>query len=49
MKINKRLLNCLIGYQLKINGKAEIIGERNAKFIIEWLNQCKFEIVDKSK
>lgn len=43
----KRIVACIAGYQFGHNYKAsEPIGSNNAILLIEWLEQCQFEIKD---
>lgn len=44
--MNVRLIACLAGYQIRHNNQIIMLGDINAELIIEWLKQCKFEIVD---
>ncbi len=47
MKINKRLQDCIAGYEFYTNRGRFMIGMHNAELLIQWLEQCKFKIIDK--
>ena len=45
--MNQRLIHCIAGFAItRYDRKTETLDIYNAENLIDWLKQCKFEIID---